>query len=69
MGLDSMHGQHHSTHFIFLLSCLLYIQSLSYHSPNASYVSPNTLFSFFINYLLGCVLDYWPIIDSFAHVH
>jgi len=26
-------------------------------------------FSFFINYLLGCALDYRPIVDSFAHVH
>ena len=33
------------------------------------YVSLNTLFSFFINYLLGRALDYWPIVDSFAHVH
>src|SRR5271168_445497 len=39
------------------------------NSPNASYVSLNTLFSFFINYLLGRALDYRPIVDSFAHVH
>src|ERR1700678_480674 len=39
------------------------------NSPNALYVSLNTLFSFFINYLLGRALDYWPIVDSFAHVH
>jgi hypothetical protein len=33
------------------------------------YVSLNTLFSFFINYLLGRALDYRPIVDSFAHFH
>ena len=26
-------------------------------------------FSFFINFLPGRALDYWPIVDSFAHVH
>ena len=26
-------------------------------------------FSFFINFLPGHVLDYWPTVNSFAHVH
>ena len=31
MGLDGMHQHHHSSHFIFLPSFLLYIRSISHH--------------------------------------